>query len=176
MAPFVIPDPSLVLLVGAAGSGKSTLAARLFAADEILSSDALRAVVSGDEADQGATRVAFRILQRTLDRRLLEGRLTVIDATNLLSAHRAPMLRRARAIDVPVVALVLDLPATDVHAQNAGRTRVVDPSVVDRHLGSVRHTVDHGALRTEGFASIVVLRSAGEAASFAIERRRLDPP
>jgi predicted kinase len=172
MAPLVIPDPSLILLVGAAGSGKSTLAARLFAADEILSSDALRAVVSGDEANQAATRVAFRILQQTLDRRLREGRLTVIDATNTFPAHRAPMLRRARALGLPVVALVLDLPAIDVHAQNAGRARVVDPAVVDRHLASIRLAVDADQLAGEGFESIVVLRSAADAAALEIERRR----
>ena len=97
MAPLVIPDPSLMLLVGAAGSGKSTLAARLFAPDEIVSSDALRAVVSGDEADQRATAVAFRILHRTLARRLPTGLLTVVDATNALAAHRRPLIRLAQA-------------------------------------------------------------------------------
>src|SRR5262245_46586749 len=172
MAPLVIPDPSLVLLVGAAGSGKSTLAARLFAADEILSSDALRAVVSGDEANQGATRVAFRILQQTLDQRLREGRLTVVDATNAFPAHRAPMLRRARALGVPAVAVVLDLPAVDVHAQNAGRARVVDPAVVERHLASIRLALDTAGLGGEGFDSIVILRSAADASALAIERRR----
>jgi protein phosphatase len=173
MAPFVIPDPSLVLLVGAAGSGKSTLAARLFTPDEILSSDALRAVVSGDEADQAATRLAFGILHRTLDRRLRERRLTVVDATNALATHRGRLLRRARAVGLPVLALVLDLPATVVHAQNAGRGRVVDPSVVDRHLASIRLTVDGGDLEREGYGSIVVLRSAADVAGFEIERRAI---
>ena len=45
---ILVPDPSLVLLVGAAGAGKTTFAARHFAPDEVLSSDAYRAVVSGD--------------------------------------------------------------------------------------------------------------------------------
>jgi predicted kinase len=171
MAPLVIPDPSLVLLIGAAGSGKSTLAARLFAADEILSSDALRAVVAGDEADQTATGVAFRILHRTLDRRLREGRLTVIDATNALAGHRAPLLRRARAVDLPVIAFVLDLPPTDVHAQNAGRARVVDPSVIDRHLASLRRTIDGGVLEREGYASVVMMQTPGDVAGLEIERQ-----
>ena len=65
-----LPVPGLVVLIGAAGSGKSTLAARLFAADELLSSDALRAAISGDAADQRATRPAFAILHREALRRL----------------------------------------------------------------------------------------------------------
>src|SRR4051794_32230689 len=105
MATLVIPDPSLVLLVGAAGSGKSRLAARLFAPDEIVSSDALRAVVSGNEADQRATAVAFRILHRTLARRLPAGQLTVVDATNTLAVHRRPLIRRAQAVGMAVVAI-----------------------------------------------------------------------
>ena len=80
---IVLPDPSLVVLIGAAGVGKSTFAARHFRADEILSSDRYRAIVSGDEADQAATRIAFRLLHRDVRARLAAGRLTVVDATSV---------------------------------------------------------------------------------------------
>jgi protein phosphatase len=172
MAPLTIPDPSLVLLVGAAGSGKSTLAARLFAPDEIVSSDALRAVVSGDEADQRASAVAFRILHRTLDRRIAAGQLTVIDATNALPAHRWPITRRATAAGLPMVAIVFDLPPDVVHAQNAGRTRNVDPDVIDRHLAAIREAIDRGRFQVEGYEPVVVLRSREEAAALTIIRQR----
>ena len=175
MAPLVIPDPSLVLLVGAAGSGKSTLAARLVAPQEIVSSDALRAVVSGDEADQRATAVAFRILHRTVARRLPTGLLTVVDATNALATHRRPLIRRAQNLGVPVVAIVLDLPAGVVHAQNTARPRVVDPAVVDRHLASIRALVDGPGLALEGIDPVVVLRDPAAAAALTIERRAVPP-
>ena len=171
MATLVVPDPGLIVLVGAAGSGKSTLAARLFAPDEIISSDTLRGVVSGDEADQRASAVAFRILHRMVERRLAEGRLTVVDATNTSLAARRPLVRRARAAAVPVVAVVLDLPADTVRAQNAGRGRVVDAQIVGRHLAAVRHIVDDERLPAEGFDSVTVLRSPQEAAELVVTRR-----
>lgn len=165
-----------MVLVGAAGSGKSTLAQRLFAAEEILSSDALRAVVSGNEADQGASRTAFAILYRQLEERLAAGRLTVVDATNVRSEHRRPLVARARRAGVRAAAIVLDLDRAQVHAQNRGRTRVVDRDVVDRHLAAIRRTVDDGQLNREGFDPIVVLRSSSEIAALVLERGRPREP
>ena len=173
MSTLVLPDPSLVVLVGAAGSGKSALAARLFAPDEIVSSDALRAAVSGNEADQRATAVAFRILHRTVARRLAAGQMTVVDATNTKPDHRRPLIANARATETPAVAIVLDLPSPTVHDQNIKRTtRVVDPTVVDRHLTSIRRTVDDGQLTTEGFDHVVLLQTPAAADTFRLERRR----
>jgi predicted kinase len=170
MSTLFIPDPSLVLLIGAAGSGKSTLAARLFASDEIVSSDALRAAVSGDEDDQTVSGVAFRILHRTVDRRLAAGRLTVVDATNLAAAGRRQLIHRARGLGYPAAAIVLDLDADTVRAQNAARKRIVDPDVVDRHLAATRMTVDGGLLAIEGFDPVVVLRTTIEAAGLIVAR------
>ncbi len=173
MSTLVVPDPSLVILIGAAGSGKSTLAARLFAPDEIVSSDALRAAVSGSEADQRASAVAFRILHRTLERRLAKGELTVVDATNTKSEHRRPLLMRASLTATPTIAIVLDLPASTVNAQNAARNeRVVDPDVVERHLAAIRRTVDEAHLTAEGFDHVVLLQTPTAAANLRLERRR----
>lgn len=150
-----IPDPCLVVLVGAAGSGKSTFAARHFRADEILSSDAYRKMLSGDAADQRASGLAFRRLHEELARRLAAGRLTVVDATNVTPHARKVLLGRAGDAHVPAVAIVLDPPSGTVHAQNAGReARVVPVEVVDRHLDDLRDTLATGRLETEGFAAI----------------------
>jgi protein phosphatase len=150
-----IPDPCLVVLIGAAGAGKSTFAARHFRANEVLSSDAYRRMLTGDEADQRASGLAFRRLHEELGRRLASGRLTVVDATNVTPHARKVLLGRARDARVPAIAIVLDPPAATVHAQNAGRTaRVVPSDVVDRHLAGLRVTVDPGRLEAEGFAVI----------------------
>ena len=170
MSTLVIPDPSLVVLIGAAGSGKSTLAARLFAPDEIVSSDALRAAVSGDEADQRASKVAFRILHRTVDRRL--GRRPTDRRRRDEPRARSPPSPdpSGASLGFPAAAIVLDLDAETVLAQNAARRRIVDPDVVDRHLAAIRTTVDGGLLALEGFDPIVILRSPIEAAELIVVR------
>jgi predicted kinase len=159
---LVVPDPSLVVLVGPAGSGKSTFAAGRFAADEILSSDAFREQIAGDAADQRATRPAFARLERALAARLREGHLSVVDATSLTRGARSSLLRLARAAGVPAVAIVLDLPPDVVLARNAGRARVVDPEVVREHLARIRELVDGGSLEREGFEAVYRIRSPRE--------------
>lgn len=171
MAILVIPDPSVVVLIGAAGSGKSTLAARHFTSDEILSSDALRAVISGDERDQHATGAAFRAIARALDRRLAAGQLTVIDATNVQRSDRRPWLAAAARHGVPAVAIVFDLPRATILGQDAGRSRVVGAEVIDRHLSALQRTLTPGALTAEGFATVCLLSSPAHAATLTIERR-----
>lgn len=156
-----LPEPCLIVLIGAAGAGKSTLAARLFPAEAILSSDAFRKLVSGDEADQRATRTAFRILHRELDRRLARGQTTVVDATSVTAPARRGLLRRAEAHRVPAVALVLDLAPELVFARNATRPGhvVPDPAVV-RQFADLRASTRDGVLEAEGFAAVHVVRTA----------------
>jgi predicted kinase len=155
-----LPDPSLVLLVGAAGAGKTTFAARHFEPAAVIASDALRARISGDAADQRATRPAFAILHEAVARRLAAGRLTVVDATNVQSHARRALIARARAAGVPVVAIVLDLPAPLVVERNAARAgRVVATEVVSRQLGDLARSLNGGALEAEGFDAVHRLRT-----------------
>lgn len=173
MPTLTIPDPALVALVGPAGSGKSTFAARHFAADEVLSSDALRAIVGSGEADQRATRTAFSVLHRQLERRLRDGKLTVVDATNVESHARRALLQRARAASVPAVAIVLDLPPDLVLRRNEARVeRVVDRDVVHHHLARLRTAVDRGLLEREGFEVVYRIREPAELDAVQVERRK----
>jgi predicted kinase len=166
---IVLPDPCLVVLIGAAGAGKSTLAARLFAPDAVLSSDAYRAIVSGDEADQRSTRTAFSILDRELKRRLAAGRTTVIDATSVTRFARRGLLRRAAAQGIPAIAIVFDLDPALVLARNAARFgRVVPEVAVRQQLADLERSLVPGALEAEGFAAVYRLTTTLELDAIAL--------
>jgi len=163
--PFVLalPEPCLVVLVGAAGSGKSTLAARLFAPDQILSSDAYRGIVSGDESNQNVSKVAFSILHRELEERMAAHETTVIDATNVTSYARRALTRRAERHGVPAIALVLDLPAEVVHARNAARPgRIVPAQAVQQQLASLARALRRDELVAEGFTRVLLIREPAD--------------
>src|SRR5215469_2450734 len=118
---ITIPELSLVVLIGPSGCGKSTFARAHFKPTEVLSSDFCRGLVADDENDQSATTDAFDVLHYIAGKRLAAGRLTVIDATNVQSESRAPLVALAREHDVLPVAIVFDLPEPVCVARNASR-------------------------------------------------------
>ena len=166
-----LPDPCLVVLVGAAGSGKSALAERWFAPDEVLSSDALRERITGDATNQQASGAAFAVLHRALARRLAKGQLTVVDATSVSARDRRPLIAAARAAGIPAIAVVLDLPAVLVVERNAARTgRIVPEDAVRRHLDRLATSLRPPGLGAEGFARVLVLRDPAEVGALVVVR------
>ena len=159
-----LPVPALVVLAGAAGSGKSTFAARHFASGDVLSSDAFRALIAGDAADQHATRPAFAALHRELRRRLAAGRLAVVDATSVSRQARSTLLREARVAGVPAVAIVLDLPPDVVLARNRARpaASVVPDAAVHAQLVALARSLAGTRFAAEGFAATWRLRTPAE--------------
>lgn len=165
-----LPAGALVLLVGVAGSGKSTFAARHFAPTQVLSSDALRAVVADDPKAQSATEDAFDLLHRILAMRLRRGRLTVVDATNVEEWARRELLSIARAHRRPAVAIVLDLPMAVIAERNAARADGSRPrAALTRQARWLRDSL--ASLADEGFAEVHRLSSEAE-----VESARLDVP
>lgn len=172
---FVIslPEPCLVVLVGAAGSGKTTLAARLFSPGQVLSSDAYRGLIAGDAADQTVTRVAFRLLHRELEGRLAAHQTTVVDATNVTAFARRSLTRIAARHRVPAIAIVLELPPDLVLARNAGRpSRIVPEAAVRRQLADLDRSLRGDRLDGEAFEARYLVRTALDLDHLEVRPRR----
>ncbi|MGH3625126.1 MAG: polynucleotide kinase-phosphatase [Sciscionella sp.] len=164
---LIIPDMSLVVLVGASGSGKSSFAREHFAPTQVLSSDMFRGLVADDENDQSASAEAFDALHYVAVKRLAAGRLTVVDATNVQRGSRAELIRLAREHDVLPTAIVLDLPVSVCVARNAGRAdRNFGAHVVRRQQEELRRSLK--SLQREGFRRVHVLRSEQDVAEAEI--------
>jgi protein phosphatase len=167
-----LPDPSLVVLIGASGSGKSSFAARHFRPTEVLSSDFCRGLVADDENDQAATEDAFAVLHFVAGRRLANARIAVVDATNVQREARRPLLALAREHDVFAVAIVLDLPEAVCRERNSGRPdRDFGPHVIRQQRSQLRRSLK--GLQREGFRRVWVLREPAAVEAVELSRGSL---
>ena len=152
---FKIPELSFVVLIGASGSGKSSFARKHFKPTEVLSSDYCRGLVSDDENAQNATNDAFDVLHYIARKRLANGLLTVVDATNIRKEDRRQYVQIAREFHCLPVAIVLNLPERVCQDRNVDRGTVERPDDLGGRL-------DHRELGRAGLQDGV--RAVGERA------------
>ncbi|MEU2098696.1 ATP-binding protein [Streptomyces globisporus] len=149
-----IPEPSVIVLIGASGSGKSTLA-RTWPADYRLALDSYRWTVSGDAGEQEATADAVFLLDAVLERRLARGLTSVVDSTNSRADVRARLIKAAHGHGLPAAAVVMTAPLRQCLARNARRpdNRRVPDSEVLRQYRQI--SLARPGLHTEGFDHVV---------------------
>ena len=147
-----LPDPCLVVLVGATGAGKSAWARAWFHPDAIVSSDRLRAVVGAGERDQRASRDAFELLDLIVAKRLARGLVTVVDTTGLEPKRRAAWRALAQDAGVPAYAVTFDVPEKLVRERNRARGAPVPAKVVAAQLREAAEVFE--ALPGEGWAGV----------------------
>jgi F420-dependent oxidoreductase-like protein len=147
-----LPDPCLVVLVGATAAGKSHWAAEWFEPGQVVSSDRLRAVVGTGERDQRAGGDAFELLDLIVAKRMRRGLVTVIDSTGLDAGRRADWRALAERHGVPAHAVLFDAPAKLVRERNRAREQPVPGKVVTAQLAAAADAGD--ALAGEGFAAV----------------------
>ena len=147
-----LPDPCLVVLVGATGAGKSLWATQWFAPDQVVSSDRLRAAVGAGEDDMRASRDAFEVLDLIVDKRLRRGLTTVVDSTGLDARRRAAWLVLADRHEVPAYAVLFEVDARLVRERARGMG--VPDKVVSTQLRDAAAVGE--ALRAEAFAGVHV--------------------
>ena len=152
---------TVYVLIGAAGSGKSTWAAHRFARGEIVSSDALRAVVGTGDADLDASRDAFAVLDLVVAARLRRGLTTVIDTLGLDTERRLGYLRAAHEAGLRAVAVVFDTAPELCRERNRRRDRPVPAAVLKTQVRKVRDL----AIEAEGWDQVDRVTSSDPGAS-----------
>lgn len=167
-----LPELCLVVLIGTSGSGKSSFARKHFKPTEIISSDYCRGLVSDDENDQASTRDAFDVLNFIAAKRLKGAKLCVIDATNVQTEARKPLIALAREYHCIPVAIVLNLPESVCQERNKGRQdRNFGKHVIGQQNDQLRRALR--GLEREGFRHVFTLTSQEQIDQTTITREPL---
>ena len=165
-----LPDPCLVVLVGASGAGKSHWASAQFGARpggrgapsgpiasgepvvSVVSSDGLRAVVGQGEHDLRASKDAFDVLELIVERRCRRKLTTVVDTTGLDERWRGRWLALARRFGLPAHVVVFTTPDKLCRSRNRQRARPVPSKTLTAQLQAVAAV--HPVLAAEGWDGI----------------------
>ena len=158
-----LPDPALVVLVGASGSGKSVWAAEHYRPDEVVSSDRLRALVGSGEHDSDASADAFALLDQIVAARLRRSLTAVVETLGLDSARRLSYLELARSSGMPAVAVLVDTDPVECRRRNRARDRPVPAAVLEGQLRRMRAAAV--GIRGEGWDLVTTARQAQPEAS-----------
>lgn len=125
----------LTLMVGLPASGKSTYANEQ--ADEntvVLSSDALRKELLGDENCQENNELVFKTLYKRAKEHLQNGKNVIIDATNINMKARRRALANFSNMDIVREAVVMAVPYEICVFQDKNRNRSVGEEVIKKFL------------------------------------------
>lgn len=164
-----IPELALVLLMGVSSSGKSTFARQHFLPTEIVSSDFCRALVADSENALNVNEDAFEVLHLIVAKRLKQGKLTVVDATNVQPEARKSLLALARQYHVLAVAIVLHLPEKLLLERHALRSdRDFGAHVIRNQRRDLQRSLSY--LRKEGFRYSFILENQAEIDAVQIRR------
>jgi len=119
----------LGLTVGLPASGKSTWLREQSL--DALSSDRVRALLTGDETNQSINRLVFGTLRRLCEARLRAGAAeTWIDSTALAPWERRCWIRWAELHGCEIECVYFDVPLEECLRRNAARERVVPESAM----------------------------------------------
>lgn len=167
-----IPELCLVAMIGGTSSGKTSFALRHFKPTEVLSSDFFRGMVCDDENSQSVSGDAFDLLYYAANKRLNNGKLTVIDATNIQQNARKQVIDLAREQNVHAAAIVLNLPEEILQERNKARPERNFPErVIRQHCRDVKRSIK--GLKREGFRFVYVINSLDQLENAEVVRTKL---
>ncbi|WP_235544024.1 LLM class flavin-dependent oxidoreductase [Phycicoccus sp. Soil803] len=143
------------MLVGPSGSGKSTWAAQHYRQQEVVSSDALRAVVGSGEFDLDASADAFALLHQIVAGRARRGLTVVVDTLGLDPDLRDRLREQGRMAGLPCVAVLFETPESVARQRNATRDRPVPARVLGQQHAAFARARE--AVADEGWDEVRVV-------------------
>ena len=157
--------PILVALVGVPGSGKSTTAGRLKEMHEfdLISTDALREELLGDENDQSQQHLVFFEAHKRLERNMRYGIDTIFDATSCRKEHRLRIIDSSSVAPCMKVVMEQECSLDEALDRNFLRNRKVPEKVISNMYKNLqKEPVDYD----EGWSYIVGLDDYDHIESF----------
>lgn len=173
MITLALPDPCLVVLLGASGAGKSTLADALVAQHpdaEVISYDACREDLTGNPNDQDATAAAVGLAHIRTAAWCAVRVTTVVDATHTQFQHRHTLRAIAGQHGLPAVAVVVATPLDVCLARQLDRPPAAPGERFGRQVAAEVVAAQHAeltaalpGLHLEGFAQVHILDGSPDA-------------
>ena len=138
---------TLYTMIGLPGSGKSTFASN-HPECVVVSTDAIRGELFGDENEQKNGKLVFDVAYARLAQAVEVGQDAIFDATNLQRKYRKKIFQMfPKAYHV---AVFVNTPVDVCKERNAKRDRVVPEMVIDRMASSL-----NAPTIAEGFKEII---------------------
>jgi len=167
-----------VMMIGPCGSGKSTFLKAHFKSTQILSTDAMRGVITDNVNDQTCSKQAHEAVAYFLGLRSSRGMITALDATFLHSKSRDQMRDALKASGVGKLHAVIfniDPEICEERVAIRGRERrndivSVPPGIATRHSTTLRSQIS--ALRREKFATLIEINHPDQVPTIVVEEKR----
>lgn len=130
----MIPDDSLVIMVGIPGSGKSTISknSEMLKNANVISSDEIREKLFGNEADNSNNTLVFETFYSKIEESLKEGKLTVADSTAINRNTRKQLYLIAAKYNRPIRLIIMNIQKEVAKYRNSNRSRVVPDEIIDK--------------------------------------------
>lgn len=139
---------TIYTMVGLPGAGKSTFASN-YPDFIIVSTDAIRSELFGDESDQQNGKLVFDTAYHRLAQAVAMNRNVIFDATNLRKRDRKKLFQKFP--NANHIAVFMDTPINICKERNAKRERQAPESVIDRMAANLEVPSTE-----EGFEKVII--------------------